>query len=762
MVLPVTQIVKQGLSFVFPSQLDQQSAKLILITAIGTYALMQLAHKWGKRWNDSWGTHIGRILLTLPPIREKYEKDILKDRLHFQQATIEAWKEYESLIKKFSAQKIPEKGCKAKDVIQFLRDCCKVTEEKLKGKQFSGTLYRQEQSLSEQEQSFAESMKAFEKYDFTNAATIDFDQLSVCLHKLSTQIFDLLQLYNSLHFSEFPIGSWLDFQAISMISQLLGAKPNQYIGTMTDGGTGSLLLAMFAYTQRGLELKNIAPGEGIVIASKTVHAAVDKASQAFHFKIDYIDTDENGVMDLKQLEEKMKKHKNRLLVTVLSVPYYSIGQIDQIEEVAKIADKAGCKIHLDYCLGSFNVPFYEKRNTRFLHLPQIGSFSFDPHKYGLTEKEVSTVGAIEEVARHMIFTVPGWSGGTYATIGFPGSKSCRKAASAVANMLILGEEGYQCMAHLIHKKTQELADVIRDLPGKIKLLGKEQICMVAFKIDPALGLAKGATYALAYYMQHHGIILNAIQGDTVHFCVTLRFAANPKAIEQFKIALKKSLESVMQIDAKIKAIQTQGSYILEKLDKSLQITLNSIKTRQDDMKRIDMEINPDLNLVAIVTNRSSLLTQVKDILTYLDIIEAESPKATFKDYREYLGNISQLLEKFNVNVTNKSSLHEKKQILELFDKLLEQIANAIKDIQSDFKQVLKGFPGDAAMYCTLDTALNPKIKELSRINYILNFLFGQLAAIDTVKSYVLAQMNPYKIAKECAAKEEAIQLSEKK
>lgn len=740
MTLALSNAIKHELAFLSPSHLNRNQGKLILITAIGTYALLHLSKLFEKRWGDSWRLHFGRLLLIIPFIRKTYEKDVIKNRLHFQEKVLKTWQKYgENLLE------IPKKGWKADDIFTLFRKCCKLTEDGLKGKHFSGTIYRLETEITD---SFIQFKQNF---DFSKVKDVDFNQLSTFLHRLSTQIFDLFQLYNSLHFNEFPVGSWLEFQTISMISRLLGAAEGQFMGVMTDGGTGSLMLAMFAYRQRGRELNHIQPGEGVILASRTIHAAIDKAGQAFDIKIIHIDADESGTMDLEQLKKEAQQHKKNLLAIVASVPCYSTGQIDPIEDILQIAQESNSLVHLDYCLGSTVVPYYQKRKTCYAGHLQVGSFSFDPHKYGMTEKEVSAVAAIEEVAKYMIFAIPNWSGGPYGSIGFPGSKSCRKAASAFANLLVLGEEGYACIAQLIQERTQALADRLEKFKGQIKILTKEPINVVAFKVDPSLGLEKGATYALAYYMNKEGFVLNDIQGDAVHFCITLRFAADPEGLNKFEKALANSLQEIKTIDAKIKVLHKASPFFVTAFDQKLIHLSETITESIQSLTGFNMETQYPLALNQAKIQSSKVLSLLDEALNLLEKMEGFSTVSP--EYLTKLTLFSKDLNQSREFFRGTEKMNQKE--MSTFQALLKESLNSIQILQADFNQAAKGFPGEAAMYCNLDTALNPKKKELSSIDFALNYFFGILGAQDTIKAYFLAQMNPFKI-KEDVLKEEEI------
>lgn len=55
----------------------------------------------------------------------------------------------------------------------------------------------------------------------------------------------------------------------------------------------------------------------------------------------------------------------------------------------------------------------------------------------------------------------------------------------------------------------------------------------------------------------------------------------------------------------------------------------------------------------------------------------------------------------------------------------------------------KSFPGDAGIYCSMGEALMPDPKKLRLNKYVENLLLGKKGAEESVKAYIVAQLNPY-------------------
>ncbi len=380
-----------------------------------------------------------------------------------------------------------------------------------------------------------------------------FESLSDRLEEASVLTHKRSRLWNSLHSSEFGIGAFINYQAVRMVADMFGGASNEVTGFVTSGGSESLASAVLAYRNWGIKNRGHQPGEGVVIASKSVHAAILKMRPTYFYNVALLETDESGKINLEQLEKTVEKHGNKVIAIIASAPSYPTGVIDPIKEMAEIAQQNGCGLHVDCCLGGFVINNLN-HNTDFLTYPGVTSLSVDTHKNGFADKGSSVLAAKTldgvSLAYYLSYAVPDWSGGVYGTPKQNGSESCVPAFNAFATMLIVGKTGYERIARAIHQTAYDLAGVIRAYNSSLKLLAEPEVNVVAFQIDKALGLRKGATYAFAHEMAARNFSLSVLSNDKLHFCVTMRFASDAKALQQFGTAVGESLEAVKKRNEK--------------------------------------------------------------------------------------------------------------------------------------------------------------------------------------------------------------------
>ena len=188
-------------------------------------------------------------------------------------------------------------------------------------------------------------------------------------------------------------------EIVAMTGDMLGGAGQDVCGTLSSGGTESILLAMKTYRDRAFAEKGITKPE--MIAPVTAHAAFDKASQYFNIKMIHIPVDENFRADVNAAKKAINKNT---IVIVGSAPSFPHGAIDPIAELSELARQHGIGFHTDACLGGFVLPWAEKLGYPVppfdFRLPGVTSMSADTHKYGYAAKGTSVILYRGQELRH--------------------------------------------------------------------------------------------------------------------------------------------------------------------------------------------------------------------------------------------------------------------------------------------------------------------------------------------------------------------------
>ncbi|MBN2298106.1 MAG: aminotransferase class V-fold PLP-dependent enzyme [Deltaproteobacteria bacterium] len=380
---------------------------------------------------------------------------------------------------------LPEQGISREEIISEMEKLRTVEEKKWRDGYVSGAVYHGDQG----------------HIDFLNT-----------VYAINSQS-------NPLHSDIWPSTTKFESEIVSMTARMLGSlsaeDPQEICGTVSSGGTESILLAMKTYRDRAHEEFRITRPE--IIAPITAHAAFDKAAQYFGIRLVHIPVDSNFRADVKAAEKAVTKNT---IAIVGSAPSFPHGAVDPIEELSELARSRGIGFHTDACLGGFILPWakslgYDVPAFDF-SLPGVTSISADTHKYGYAAKGTSVIlYRGKDLRRYQYFTTTDWPGGLYFSPTFAGSRPGALSAACWAAMVSMGEKGYLDAAKRIFKTAQTIKEGIRQIP-ELKIFG-DPLWVIAFGSD-TLNI-----YRVMDYMTGKNWGLNGLHKPScVHICVTLR------------------------------------------------------------------------------------------------------------------------------------------------------------------------------------------------------------------------------------------------
>ncbi|HUH98887.1 MAG TPA: aminotransferase class V-fold PLP-dependent enzyme [Anaerolineales bacterium] len=332
---------------------------------------------------------------------------------------------------------------------------------------------------------------------------------------------------NALHTDVWPSASKFEAEVVAMTANMLGASQttDAICGSVSSGGTESILLAMKSYRDWARDTKGITDPN--IIAPTTAHPAFDKAGNYFGIKVIRVPVDQRLLADPAGMKRKINRNTIAMVGTAGTYPH---GVVDPIPELSEIARHCRIGFHTDGCLGGFILPWAEKLGynvTPFdFRLPGVTSISADTHKYGYAAKGTSVVlyrGL--ELRRYQYFAAIDWPGGFYTSPTFAGSRSGALIAACWAALVSTGEDGYLAGAQRILETAARIRSGIEALPG-FHLLG-ESFFTAAFASDEV------NIYDVLDFMASRGWSLNPLQKPAgIHLSVTLRHT-QPGVSERF-------------------------------------------------------------------------------------------------------------------------------------------------------------------------------------------------------------------------------------
>jgi glutamate/tyrosine decarboxylase-like PLP-dependent enzyme len=346
---------------------------------------------------------------------------------------------------------------------------------------------------------------------------------------------------NPLHPDLWPSTTKFEAEIVAMTADMLGARhagpAAPVAGTVSSGGTESILLAMKAYRDYARARRGITEPE--IVAPVTAHAAFDKAARYFGMPLIRVPVDSGFRADLAAMADAVTE---RTAVVVGSAPTFPHGIIDPIPQIAALAAERGTGCHVDACLGGFIVPWAERLGYPVppfdFRLPGVTSMSADTHKYGYAAKGSSVVlYRGKDLRQFQYYTTADWPGGLYLSPTFAGSRPGALSATCWAAMVSIGENGYLEAARRILETGAKVRDGIAGIPG-VRVLG-DPLWVIAFATEDGPDV-----FQVLENMSHRGWSLNGLQRPAaVHIAITLRHTL-PGVADRFLADLRESVDEV--------------------------------------------------------------------------------------------------------------------------------------------------------------------------------------------------------------------------
>ena len=287
---------------------------------------------------------------------------------------------------------------------------------------------------------------------------------------------------NALNPIAFPSLRRFEAEVVRMTATMLNGD-NNVVGTMTSGGSESILMAVKTYRDRARDLHPEIKRPEMVLPV-TAHAAFLKAGHYFGVEPVLVPLAKDLRVDVGAMRTAIGPNT---ILLVGSAPNYPHGIIDPIEEIGTVALQNDLGFHVDACLGGFLLPWVELLGypiPRFdFRVPGVTSMSADVHKYGFAAKGASTIlyrGAA--LRRYQFHVSTGWPGGIYASPSMAGTRPGGSIAAAWAALKRIGRDGYLEKAQVIMETSRRLVEGINRIPG-LRVLGDPPASVFAFASD---------------------------------------------------------------------------------------------------------------------------------------------------------------------------------------------------------------------------------------------------------------------------------------
>ncbi|MBK8868847.1 MAG: aminotransferase class V-fold PLP-dependent enzyme [Actinomycetales bacterium] len=338
---------------------------------------------------------------------------------------------------------------------------------------------------------------------------------------------------NGLDPTAFPSLLAMENDVVAMAGGLVDA-PAGYVGSVTSGGTESVLLAVLAARDGA----GAAYSTASMVLPTTAHAAFHKA--AHYFGVEPILVDVEPTTFRANPDAMAAAIRDDTVLVVGSAPSYAHGVIDPIAELGALAAERGIRCHVDACIGGWVLPHLDGVAPWSFTVPGVTSISVDLHKYAYTPKGVSVLlHRDSSLRRGHFFAAANWPGYTMLNSTMQSTKSGGPLAAAWAVTRAIGIEGYAALARTARDATLAIAEGADGIPG-LRVVVEPDSTLLAVATDESCDVFTIADEMLArgWYVQPQ----MSFRGMPPTLHLTLSAATAP-SVPEFLKALGESVEA---------------------------------------------------------------------------------------------------------------------------------------------------------------------------------------------------------------------------
>ena len=168
--------------------------------------------------------------------------------------------------------------------------------------------------------------------------------------------------------------SQMEKEVVTDLAKMFGWE--SHLGHLTSGGTMANLEALWVAGKIHPDKK--------ILASDQAHYTHSRISEVLKLDFESVKTDQNGVIDLKDLVGKLKSGNIGTVVCTMGTT--GLGSVDPLDEIIALQKKYDFRIHADAAYGGY-FSLLENLDPatakKYSYLNQVDSIVIDPHKHGL-------------------------------------------------------------------------------------------------------------------------------------------------------------------------------------------------------------------------------------------------------------------------------------------------------------------------------------------------------------------------------------------
>ncbi|WP_322921093.1 pyridoxal phosphate-dependent decarboxylase family protein [Nocardioides renjunii] len=338
---------------------------------------------------------------------------------------------------------------------------------------------------------------------------------------------------NALDPTAFPSLLQMENELVGFTCALLDA-PGTAVGTVTSGGTESILLAV----QGARDSRPDVVRPRMVLPS-TAHAAFHKAAHYFGVEAVLVPVGPDFRADPVAMAEAMD---DDTVLVVASAPSYAHGVVDPVTAVAAAAAAHGIRCHVDACIGGWVLPYAARLGRAVppwtFAVEGVTSISVDTHKYAYAPKGTSLLLHRDAgLRRPQFFASAAWPGYTMLNATTQSTRSGGPVAGTWAVVEHIGDAGYLELADRALVAVDAIVERIEREPA-LRLVVPPDSTLVAMATDSSCDpfTLTDELVDRGWYVQPQ--LSHGADGASIHLSVSAGTLAH---VEEFATALTESL-----------------------------------------------------------------------------------------------------------------------------------------------------------------------------------------------------------------------------
>ena len=338
---------------------------------------------------------------------------------------------------------------------------------------------------------------------------------------------------NALDPTAFPSLLQMENELVGFACGLLDA-PDGAVGTVTSGGTESILLAVQGARDSRPDVRHPR-----MVLPATAHAAFHKAAHYFGVEAVLVPVGPDFRADAAAMAAAID---DDTVLVVASAPSYAHGVVDPVTEIAAAAAARGVRCHVDACIGGWVLPYAARLGRPVppwtFAVDGVTSISVDTHKYAYAPKGTSLLLHRDAgLRRPQFFASAAWPGYTMLNATTQSTRSGGPIAGTWAVVEHIGDDGYLDLTDRALAAVDAIVACIEWEPG-LRVVVPPDSTLVTLATDETLDpfTLTDELVARGWYVQPQ--LSFGDQGPSVHLSVS---AGTLPHVQEFAAALSESV-----------------------------------------------------------------------------------------------------------------------------------------------------------------------------------------------------------------------------